>query len=1485
MTKTIKKSLALILSILMLMSVVPFGASYAAVVTEGNYEYDRVYTGGRNEITILKYSGNETDVVIPETFSSYPVVAIGNEDKQPFSRNKTIETVVIPDTVKSIAGAAFYDCSNLTTITIGANLTSIGSKAFYNCSLNTVNYKGTKAQWESLIANTESHNNAIINPNLTINYNYGYDCAADGHKEATFVESKTATCDEEGNISYWCCGVCEAKFSDETLTTPASDVVLLANHKTLTETVEVPATCTVAGNYAYWFCSVCETYFKDATATEAFENADATVIDALTHDWTENFVDGEDGKHYQICQREGCAAKNEETAAIHNWNDGEITADSTCNGTGTKIYTCTACGVTKTETIDVKVHNLSPRAEKPATCLEDGYSKYWYCETCGNCFADEEGKVLLPNGREALSKTGHNFKEYAEVKATCTEKGNDAYKECLNCGKFFDADAASDSTEGKDSAAEFATNVLYHNWKSTPEIDKKATCEEDGSMSTHCTRCTDTKDVIVIAKREHTLVDESVAVEAGCITTGEMNVKCSNVETETHEACTYTTTSEIDASGHSFYNKVDASASTCKVPGNLGYKQCRNCNLYFADNAPAYAKNGVSDTSSFALELLPHTPAEAVEENRVEAKCEVAGSYDSVVYCSACDDELSRETKAITALEHNWGKGKTTTAPTCTEKGVKTYTCSICKGTKTEDIAEKGHTEVENHIQEPTCTEPGKTGGVYCSVCAKYVVDAEEIPALGHDWEKLEGHKDATCTEEGKNNLRCKRDGCDATDTSVTEALGHDYSDWTVDYEPTCSATGSKTRVCNRYECKNYENIPIPAAGHVFETIDAVEPKCNQSGYVEHKYCDVCDKYFAKGAADTSVDGFKNDESFVVNDPTNHKNTENDEIGTSPTCLGIGYTGGTYCQDCRTWVSGHTEIPAAGHVFETIAAVEPKCNQSGYVEHKYCDVCDKYFAKDAAKTSVDGFKNDESFVVYDPTNHKAAESHDEVPATCLEAGIEAGSYCKDCETWISGHGVIPALGHTFADDKKVPAAEATCLGTGNDAYKQCSTCNLYFADNAATNATNGLADTTTFIIAQLNHSYIGVVRSNGNGEENTHSFKCVNGCDAYGATEPHDWNNGAITTPARCLTDGVMTYTCEEEDCGATYTTVIPATKHSFSAEVDYKATSCLEAGNEAYKYCAGCELYFAEDAEITSTEGVEDEDEFEIEILTHSYIGAVRSDGNGENNTHSFKCVNGCNQYGGADNHAWNNGAVTTAPNCLDRGVKTYTCTVENCGATYTESIQANGHDFDTAVEAVAATCVAKGNNAYKKCKVCNKYFAGDAAANATGGKNNTTTFVTDINTNNHAWSEEVFTTSDGTTKTHTRKCTRATCTQTLPVGHNFNNDDFVQEIAATCINTGTEKAYCSYCRGDVYRIIPATGICVDKDKNNKCDVCEKVIEEKPADPTPETPDTGDKEEPINCDCNCHKSGIMGLLYDFILFFQRLFGFNKTCVCGRAHY
>ena len=60
-------------------------------------------------------------------------------------------------------------------------------------------------------------------------------------------------------------------------------------------------------------------------------------------------------------------------------------------------------------------------------------------------------------------------------------------------------------------------------------------------------------------------------------------------------------------------------------------------------------------------------------------------------------------------MGHEWGEGKETKAPTCTEAGEKTYTCTRCNATKTEAIAALGHAYSEEWTvdKEATCEEAG----------------------------------------------------------------------------------------------------------------------------------------------------------------------------------------------------------------------------------------------------------------------------------------------------------------------------------------------------------------------------------------------------------------------------------------------------------------------------------------------------------------------------------------------------------------------------------------------------------------------------------------------------------------------------------------------------------------------------------------------------------------------------------------------------------
>lgn len=88
---------------------------------------------------------------------------------------------------------------------------------------------------------------------------------------------------------------------------------------------------------------------------------------------------------------------------------------------------------------------------------------------------------------------------------------------------------------------------------------------------------------------------------------------------------------------------------------------------------------------------------------------------------------------------------------------------------------------------------------------------------------------------------------------------------------------------------------------------------------------------------------------------------------------------------------------------------------------------------------------------------------------------------------------------------------------------------------------------------------------------------------------------------------------------------------------------------------------------------------------------------------------------------------------------------------------------------------------------------------------------------------------------------------------------------VGETCTESGLMMRKCLYCDAKEEQLVIDH---VDSDDNGYCDNCESLL-----DPT------------IDCECNCHKSGISKFFFNFILFFQRLFGMNKECVCGIVHY
>ena len=95
------------------------------------------------------------------------------------------------------------------------------------------------------------------------------------------------------------------------------------------------------------------------------------------------------------------------------------------------------------------------------------------------------------------------------------------------------------------------------------------------------------------------------------------------------------------------------------------------------------------------------------------------------------------------------------TPAACTRDGVKTFTCAVCKETKTETIKATGHKAVVDAAVAASCTGDGKTEGSHCSVCGEVLKAQTVIKAAGHQWDDGKVTTEATEQAEGERTFTC----------------------------------------------------------------------------------------------------------------------------------------------------------------------------------------------------------------------------------------------------------------------------------------------------------------------------------------------------------------------------------------------------------------------------------------------------------------------------------------------------------------------------------------------------------------------------------------------------------------------------------------------------------------------------------------------------------------------------------------------------------
>ncbi len=150
----------------------------------------------------------------------------------------------------------------------------------------------------------------------------------------------------------------------------------------------------------------------------------------------------------------------------------------------------------------------------------------------------------------------------------------------------------------------------------------------------------------------------------------------------------------------------------------------------------------------------------------------------------------------------------------------------------------------------------------------------------------------------------------------------------------------------------------------------------------------------------------------------------------------------------------------------------------------------------------------------------------------------------------------------------------------------------------------------------------------------------------------------------------------------------------------------------------------------------------------------------------------------------------VSIEPGCESEGELTYRCVRPGCGYSYTEPIEATGHNYQYVT--VEPTCVKQGYSGYV-CERCNDSY-GLVYTEALG----------------HDWNDGEIISQPSCTENGERvvTCNRCNETETRVIeatGHNIKN--WVLDSEPTCTENGMRYGTCKTCKQEIEEILPALG------------------------------------------------------------------------------
>ena len=625
--------------------------------------------------------------------------------------------------------------------------------------------------------------------------------------------------------------------------------------------------------------------------------------------------------------------------------------------------------------------------------------------------------------------------------------------------------------------------------------------------------------------------------------------------------------------------------------------------------------------------------------------------------CDACgnlfSDAEGKVSITSTKAEHSWNAGEVTTAANCKEDGVKTYTCSVCNGTKTEVIpATKEHHFVngfcdnilrdgktvcnaEDKWDGETCDEPSQVDGVY------QIKTGEELAWFMNEAKANKYAGKAILTRDinmGTLTSWYLPGGSSSTNGFQGELDGNGYA-ITMNYDASTSNAALFGYVGTNGAIKNL-------------TIKGSFTGKFAAGFAIYNYGTIqnCKNEAAVTATSSSTNYAG---GFVAYN-----------YGAVKQCVNKGAVSATTTGSYNSATAGG--IVGYSSSISGVSYILSDCYNTGTVSAKKNNTYSSAYARSGGITG---------YIPY------SASAPGYTLENCLNAGVVSASNSDESNTSnAQANGIAGAIGYgsSYSGDSYSGNVKLTnCFyleGTANASYVSTT------ADKEPATATNCGSTTTAnianagWLISNLDEWFIDLLGVQGTkypvtftvsnatvkvkdvavteplqtyegaqikftvtpdegyaidsvkqgdtvltAVDDIYTTAAIAGATTITiATHQHAWDNGTIDPEPTCTVKGVKTFKCTVSGCTATKTEDVAATGvHTFESAASATAKvepTCTATGTEAYWTCDVCKQLFS-DAEGKKL--IEGQKPVSIPALGHDYT-KYRDNGNG---THTLTC------------------------------------------------------------------------------------------------------------------------------------------------------------------------------------------------------------------------------------------------------------------------